>query len=76
MRAGLPVAGAALGASGCTDGGGGCGVGIIGLAVVGMSAATIIDLAALSYEPAPLPTVQPAVSVSEEHAWFGASGTF
>ncbi len=80
MRGGLPVAGALLGASGCVDGGGGCGQGVIGLAVVGMVAATVIDVAALSYEPVPVPvptpTIQPAVSIGAQHAWVGASGTF
>ena len=76
MRAGLPLVGAALGAAGCNDGGGGCGQGVIGLAVVGMTAATAIDVAAVSYEPAPTSTVLPAVSIGAQHAWLGASGTF
>jgi hypothetical protein len=77
LRGGLPLAGAALGASGC-GGGSDCANGVATTAILGMAIASLIDLAALSWEPAtPAPAgLQASVSWSTQLVWLGAGGTF
>jgi hypothetical protein len=51
---------------------------VTGLAI-GMGVATVLDLAALSWERVPdheQPSVQPVMSLGKDHAWLGASGRF
>ena len=79
-RTALPFAGLVVGAGGCT-GGGDCASGLIGLTVLGMVAASIVDASALAYEPitppaSARPTVQPALSLARDRLWLGASGMF
>jgi hypothetical protein len=80
-RAGLPVTLAFLGvaAEGCGDGGGDfCGYGgaLIGFGV-GLVGAVVIDAAVIARdEVEPTPAIAPALSVSREGAWLGATGTF
>jgi hypothetical protein len=79
-RTALPFAGLVVGASGCVDGSD-CLPGLLGLTVVGMVAASIIDVSALAYEPitpppSARPTVQPTLSLARDRLWLGASGVF
>jgi hypothetical protein len=79
-RTALPFAGLMVGAGGCTQGGD-CASGLIGLTVLGMVAASIVDASALAYEPitppaSARPTVQPALSLARDRLWLGASGMF
>jgi hypothetical protein len=79
MRAGLPLAGAMLGASGCTRDSGDCASGIISLAVVGMAAASVIDVAALAWEPVETSTaasLRLSVAMGGDATWLGAGGSF
>lgn len=78
-RASLPLAGAVVGASGCTGNSGDCVSGAASLAVVGMAVASIIDIAALSWEPVAAPragSLQPSLVLRRDSAWTGASITF
>ncbi len=80
-RAGLPLTGLILGASGCRgDGGDSCVDAVVGGLVVGMLAATAVDTAWIAREPVPqaVPrvTLEPLVSVGPQHAFVGAAGVF
>jgi hypothetical protein len=80
MRAGLPVTLAFLGvaAEGCGEGHDFCGYGgaLIGFGV-GLVSAVVIDAAAIARdEVEPTPAIAPALGVSREGAWLGATGTF
>ena len=79
-RTALPFAGLMVGAGGCTHGGD-CASGLIGLTLLGMVAASIVDASALAYEPitppaSARPTVQPTLSLARDRLWLGASGMF
>jgi hypothetical protein len=81
LRTSLPLAGVAVGASGCGRGHGDCTNGILALAVTGMSVAALIDISALAWKPIESPKplslrVQPSLSLGKDLAWLGASGTF
>jgi hypothetical protein len=84
-RAALPMGGALMGADCSSDNRtewdnqryGNCEDSIAVFVIVGMVAATAIDLGALSWEDVePAPSLQPVLSAGKDAAWIGASGTF
>jgi len=79
MRVGLPLTGAMIGADGCGRGGHDCSTDLISSAIGGMVIASLIDVAALSWEsaePTRASSLQPGVAVTNEGALIGASGRF
>lgn len=76
----LPMAGLALGASSCADGGSDCVESVISGGVLGMVLASTIDAGLIAREPAPQPPsrawLAPALELSPQRAFFGAAGTF